>query len=820
MTRLIARLGLRPRLVTASLLALAIAVFFGGAMAALAGARRSSTAIDRLLASSPPEDVFVVPEEGSSVDMDRVLALPQVLASAYEAYLAMVSVGPDGRPEVENAGKINPYLYQPITGPPGAVNRLRIVRGRDLDPKAPLDVVIDEELAAERHLSVGSKLVMATYSSDQAESVFGNESSGAEDPLPEGPVLDLDVVGIARMPVDIHPGDEDHTTSFGGTKDIYLTPALLERYGDRITVFGAPAPDAPRGVRLVHGLADLDAFRTGVRALPGGDGVIIDVSDSDALGSALLAGDAVGVETAALAALAALLAVTGVTLIGHALARMARSATAELSVLRALGLRPVELLLVAAAPGLAAVALGAVASVVVAYAGSAFTPIGLAREAEVAPGAHVDRVVFGTGALALLVLVGGLALLSARPAALSVAARRRSLPPRRTGLADRLASWGAPLGPTLGARFASSREARDRGAPLRSAMVAIAVAIVVLVGVVTFTSSLRKLSGSPAAQGAAWDLAIGNINLSDYGPDDFARLGADPNIDGVAAVAAPQGRGSIEGRDVTIVGLETVSGGVGPRMLTGRLADGVGEVVLGHRTAARLGRGVGDRVRLSYGDSEQEAEVVGTALLGPGIAPALRIGEGVLVSVAEMRTLATDQPVNFLLARVKPGVSVDRAVAALQPDWGRNVARPVLAADVVNLRRVRGIPVALALALGLAAAILLAAALVLSVRQGRLDIAVLRAVGATGPQLASALTWQALWLYGAAALAGLPLGTLAGRVAWRRVAEGVGALVPPVLPPGDVWRIVGGGLVAVALMVVLPALLAARQRPSVALRTE
>ncbi|MGH3370906.1 MAG: FtsX-like permease family protein [Nocardioidaceae bacterium] len=817
---LVVRLAFQRRRVTVGLVAVAMALCFGGSMAALGGARRSSTAIARSLAYSPPEDVFVAPAEGSTLDMAEVVSLPEVLASAYEAYLAMVPDGPDGRPEVELAGKINPYLYQAVTGPAGAIDRLRIVRGRDLDPTKPLEVVIDEELAAERRLSVGSHLEMAAYSSAQMDTVFGNETSGAAVPAPEGPVLDLSVVGIARMPVDLHPGDEDHTTSFGGTKDIYLTPALFERYGDQIVIFGAPSPDAPQAVRLVHGLADLDSFSAGVHSLAGGDDAVIDVSDSDALGSARLADNAVGVETAALAALAALLAVAGIALVGQALARLPRSSTAELEILRALGLRPVELLLAAAVPGLVAVALGSVGAGVVSFAGSAFTPIGLGRLAEVAPGAHFDAAVSVLGVAVVIVLGGGTALMSARPTALSVSARRRAPRSGSRVLADRLASWGAPFGPTMGARFATSGHQRDRGAPLRSAMLSSAVAIVVLVGVVTFTSSLQRLSGSPAAQGANWDLSIGNINLSDYGPDDYAELGADPHIAGVGAVAAPQGRGSVEGHDVTIVGLDVVSGGVGPRIVTGRPPSQEGEVVLGHRTAGRLGVAVGAHVRIGYRGAEQDAEVVGTALLGPGLAPALRIGEGALVTVEQMRALAPEQRVTFLLARVKPGVSVGGAVAALQGRWGRNVARPVLAADVVNLRRVRAIPVALALALGATAAILLAAALVLSVRHRRLDIGVLRALGATGRQLTSALTWQALWLYGGAALVGLPLGVIAGRMAWRGIAEGVDALVGPVVPVGDVGLIAVGGLVVVSCLVIVPALLAVRQRPSLALRTE
>ena len=77
--------------------------------------------------------------------------------------------------------------------------------------------------------------MMAVYSAAQMNTVFSNESSGAQTPDPEGPVLDLSVVGIARMPVDLHPGEGEHVTQSGGTKDIYLTPALYERGAQEAT---------------------------------------------------------------------------------------------------------------------------------------------------------------------------------------------------------------------------------------------------------------------------------------------------------------------------------------------------------------------------------------------------------------------------------------------------------------------------------------------------------------------------------------------------------------------------------------------------------
>ena len=457
----------------------------------------------------------------------------------------------------------------------------------------------------------------------------------------------------------------------------------------------------------------------------------------------------------------------------------------------------------------------------VAFAVSRFTPIGLGRQAEVSPGFDFDAPVALGGAMAVLVLGTALALLAAGPTARSVVADRRGTLPTGRSLADRLASAGAPLTPTIGARFATVRRGGQRLAPLRTAMVGGAVALAALTGVLTYGASLHRLSNSPAEQGVNWDLAIGNVNLSDYTQEDMARLAADPHIAGVAAAAAPQGRAKLNGLDVALAGFDTISGGVAPRTTVGRLPSRLGEIALGKTTAARLNVHIGDRLTVSDRQgTTREVVLVGTALLNSGINPTMQVGDGALVTIEQIRELLPEQPVTFLLATVKPGISVDDAIQALEADWGRNVARPVRAGDVVNLERVKGIPVALALGLGAGAVLLLVFALMLSVRERRLDLGVLRAIGATRRQVSSALTWQALWLYLAAALVAVPLGLIAGRLVWRRIADDMGVQVAPVVPLAQVLVIIVAGLVVVTAIVVLPARAATRQTPSAALRTE
>ncbi|MCU1352073.1 MAG: ABC-type transport system, involved in lipoprotein release, permease component, partial [Acidimicrobiales bacterium] len=644
--------ALRRRWVGVVVAAAVAALLFGGAASALVGARRSSTAVDRFLAFGPPEDLYVSAPDGVRLDMAAVARLPQVLAAAHQSYLALVPIGPDGRPQLDRVGSINPYLYAPVVGPPDAIARRRILRGRDLDPTKSLEVVIDEELAADRHLGVGGRLLMAAYRGDQMAVAL---SSGAVIPPPKGPRLALDVVGIARTPSDIHPGEDAHTTSFGGTKDIYLTPALFRRYGARLAVYDPPVPGSPVAIRLVHGAADAAGFTAAVRRLPGGSQALIETGGSDALDSARTARRAIAVETGALVVLAALLAASGTVLVGQASSRLARSLTGDLATLRALGLRPIELLAVAAAPALGAVGLAVVGGVGVALVTSPLTPIGLAHQADVTPGFHVDPAILATGAAVTLAVGGVLAVLTARGAVRSILAPSGGAARSRPGVATRLARWRAPLAPTMGARFATEPRTGERAAPVRSAVVTTTIGLAALVGVGTYAASLEQLAARPGAQGANWDVTIGNPNLSAYRPADVRRLDADPRVAAVAAVASPQGRATVDGLDVTLAGVDGATAEVGPLPIRGRLPNARGEIALGRRTARRLRVQIGDRVTAAMNGRSQRLTVVGTALLNPGLAPTMQLGDGALTSIALVRALLPDQPITFLLARLAPG---------------------------------------------------------------------------------------------------------------------------------------------------------------------
>src|SRR5205807_10114192 len=122
------------------------------------------------------------------------------------------------------------------------------------------------------------------------------------------------------------------------------------------------------------------------------------------------------------------------------------------------------------------------------------------------------------------------------------------------------------------------------------------------------------------AQGVAWDLTVGNPNTPVFTADDTARMASDPQVAGVMPVAAPEGRGSINGLEATVVGID-VSRGVASPVVDGRLPQERGEVALGRHTAAQLHAHVGDTVSIAFDGTPASVKVVGTALLNTGLSP-------------------------------------------------------------------------------------------------------------------------------------------------------------------------------------------------------
>ena len=249
------------------------------------------------------------------------------------------------------------------------------------------------------------------------------------------------------------------------------------------------------------------------------------------------------------------------------------------------------------------------------------------------------------------------------------------------------------------------------------------------------------------------------------------------------------------------------------------------EVVLAAPTLRRAGAGVGESVRVG----DRDVTVVGTAVFPgyseyPGQDPT-DLGSGAWFTIEGLESAGTVFTGRSLLVGVTPGVDARAAFDGYTAD-GFVLASEDIAFDafrpstVVNLERVRSTPVLIALALAGLGMVATINVLVLSVRRRRPELGVLRALGFSRRQLMATVGWQALLMALVAAVVGVPLGIVVGRVAWDALIDELGGISQPVVPMPVILAVVAATLALAYLAAVLPARSAARTHAATALRVE
>lgn len=808
-----ARRELRRRWQGNLFVAVLVGLVGGVLLFGVSGARRTSSALDRFLAYSRPFDAFLY---GEALDVAAVERLPQVVDVDGAYYFLMAPVTPDGRPDP--ALGINPSAA--TMGRTGTSSeRYLLVAGRPAHPDDPLEVMVNEELARARGVRPGGTIRMWAYTHEQLGAIL--EGLGTE--MPEGRLFDFRVTGIVRLPQHVGARPRDRDVVFLAAQDLYLTAAFARRHAAEVANFNQLNVKA-LNVRLARGALDLPAFREAVRALPGGETVEFDVA-SEGPRWVADAKRAVHVETLALLLFACAVAATGLLVAGQSVARQVELQAQDYGTLRALGMTQGQIVASTATQAAFLALVGVVVAVALALALSPFSPVGLARRAEVDAGMAIDVPVLALGGLLLVIVMVGRASVSAtRLARLTAAPQLRERPAlRRPRLAERLARAGVPVTAVTGLRMALEPGAGRGAVPLRPAVAGTAVAVAAAVGGLTFAASLDRLLDSPRHYGWNWDLTVGNFNTEDM-ENGRRMLAANPAVAGFTAVSHGQ-RLQVHGQEVWFSGLWLLTGAVGPEVLAGRLPARAGEISLGPRTLDRLGLEVGDQVDVQSEDdgSSSTLTVVGSALVGHPVLNGFngqRLGEGGVATLEGLAGLVGGSEPAIFLVNLVEGVDLEEAFAGLQADWGKTVLRPIPPDRVENLRRVAALPVAFAAILALLGVATLGHMLVTAVRRRRHDLAVLKAIGFVRTQASVTVAWHATTVAVLSLVVGLPVGTSAGRWAWRAVADGVGTPAGAVIPFIAVAVAVPFTVLVANLVAGLPALAAARVRPAVILRAE
>lgn len=776
---MLARVELRRGWRTLVVLGLLAGLGLGGALAAGQLARRTSTAYERLEATSGTPDAVVLSTDRSGAA--RPIAGFREVARVWDGVTAIGLVEGDA---VRYAG-----VFAGLAPPPPGLFTPLVVEGRALRPGADDELLVTERLAGLAGLQVGDELPVRFLTADevaQFDTGFGT---------PDGPRIRMRIVGVIRAALgEGDAGPETFSTPafarrLTAASSTFPTVLVRLREGEAITTFRRSIERLEARTATLTGAEEFARFEV---QEPGRQRPVVAVT-----ARVVVAGLTV---FAVIAAAAALLGV-GLVLRRHVVARAAR----DDRTLGALGVSRRQRLWVQVVAGWPFVATATAGALVVALAAAGIDPIGSMGDREPNPGWHANVALLAVGALLVALVAFALLVVTA------VRPRRRG---GRTGSAtDRRMEWlatvGVPTPAVIGYGFAVNPGRGRAALPVRGALVAMTVVVAGIVGVATFGASLDDVVGDPTRWGWRADAQIADV-------DDalVAALRADPRVATVAVAEEFQVRiGGLRASAQAVAGRP----GIGWTVLDGRRPRGSGEVLLGERLARRLGVAVGDRVTLRA----PGGEAVTLAVTGTGSGPDLTDGQfagGLLVSRADVERVALTQPFRDALVRFRPGADADATRRAL----GREVEliEPARPPDVDNLAQLGRLPEVLVGFLALLGAALLANALLVAARRRRHELDTLRAVGFVRRQVVTVFVTAATVSVGVALLVGTGFGILVGRWAWRFTAHSAYVAAQLVVPVGPLLGFAGGTLAGAVGLALLTGRRATGRPAAEGLRTE
>jgi hypothetical protein len=781
-----ARADVRHRWRSLVALGLLAGVTAGFAFAALAGARRTHTALDRLRARTNASDAVVFTSQVGDVhpDWTRLQARPEIETLARWA-LVFGEIGHD-------PGGV---LFASVDGTwLGDVDRPLVVKGRMFDPKASDELVIDENLERTGQAHLGDVVPFHAYG------VAQQEDSGP----PTGPKVSLRVVGVVRNVAQF---------VFVTDGQAMLSPGFLSRYGTQATALENAY------IRLRGGATDMAKLQRHVNTdvAPG-----TPLLDEHAVARRVTT--TLDVEGTALLLLAAVVALAGLVLVGQALGRSAAVVSDDAPALRAIGMTRAQLTGAAVRAHLVAAGVAVVVALVTAVLASAWFPLGLGAQIDPVRGMHADWLVLGLGEIALAALALGATGLVAWVACRSGALRVGSSPAGPFAWVRRT----APITIGLGTTMAFQRGSGRRRVPTGPALVGAVVGVLGVVATMTINHGLTDALGHPERAGVAWDAAVRPVDadLAHLRPlidrvrtaDDVStvavvdRVAVDVAGVGVPALTVRPSRGA--NRPIQLV------------TIAGRSPQRADEVAVGPATARQLHAGIGDTIVL--GRPPQRVRIVGTALFPSEVHSAFDEGVWVTPQTLDAVTapaVAGVELERLVVVRFRAAVDVGAATRRLEKQLDQDPAvssgegRQV-PVELSNLRNVRRLPSLLAGFLALLAVAALGHVLATSVRRRRRDFAVLRALGISGRGVRLILFVQGSAVAATGILLGIPLGLAVGRTGWQAVADQVPLRY--VSPVGllAVAAVIPVAIAAANVLAVWPGRRAARLQPSEVLRSE
>jgi ABC-type lipoprotein release transport system permease subunit len=767
---LLVRGGLRRRWLSTVIVTVIVAIASGAVLTLVAGARRTAHEPASFTKYVGGDADAEVQQSFGAPLTDRVRSLPDIASLRAITFLFAAS-------DTDAAQRASNTLL--FAGTPLAS---RIVAGRPADLTKPFEFVADTSFVARTHTHVGDRFHFVTWSRAQAARGLGFQGK------PGGPAFTGTLVGVVA--------------NAGHLQDGYSTlvfPATL-LHEDVGTVATIMTINLRRGVTRTELRSQLDG-------LPGGSTLIVDPAPVVAPETR----SAVNAQALGIWILALVAGATVLIALGQLMSRHARLPEVERNSLSALGFTRMQLVAestaLATVPALGGVALGAT----IAVAASGIFPLAFTRELEANPGIRVDLPALGLGGLVLL--LGLLAWVAATAILFGSDTLRREQ--------ARSSATGARRAPTATASIGSRFALTTRGRSSVGTIATLAIVVTGIVGSIAFAASLDRLVTHRERFGSNYDFQIGDN--SDLSAKVLRTLAGDPDIAGMSIVTGDHARAG--GTTVDIVGIDTVEGEVTPHVLSGRLPSAPDEVALGRITARQLHLHRGDTLQLVRDDGQGHVahatyRVVGFAVM-PTIAGNDGLGKGAVMTAPAFTKVAPNPSSTMAAIDLRPGAPANtQARLAHQLKEDDNSGVEDAPASIVNVTRVRRVPVFLA---GLLAALLLLAmfhAIVTSIRERRHDLAVLSALGADRSWISRAVHWQATVLTLLPLVVGVPLGLVAGSKIFSAFTDRLGAVPDPALPFALVALLTVALVVAANIVAVLPTRRARRLSTAALLRVD
>lgn len=776
------RIDLRRRWRSLVVLALLLAFATATVLTAVAGARRGATAGDRLLEQTLPADLLVLPNE-PRFDWDGVRALPSVEAVAEFPVSGFDVVGLSAEDNVAAFPPGGDEVFRTIEKPV-------VIDGELADLTRPDQVMVTPYFVKNFGLGVGDELKLRLFKPETAEAAWGNY-----DTKPDGPTIEARIVGVIRSPW--------HTDHVGSKGSVIPTPGLFADYRPNLVGKSENVIPVNALVRLKGGDAALPTFRQQLIALTGRSDIDIRVQNAE-FSKARTTNQ---FESLCLLAfgLAALLAAG--FLVGPALARYAGATVADLQALRATGLtRRQGAVAASLGPAIAAV-VGATIGVGGAVALSPLMPFGAAGYVEPAPGLDVDWWVLAPGwLLAIVIAVAG----TVGTAYLAFATSESTIAPPRSAIARAAARLGLPVAMVVGSRFALE-PGRGRGAvPVRPAIVGAVAGVLGVLAALTFSAGVTDAANNPRRFGVTYE-GVGLLGIGiNEGPTDqiLASWAKDPDVVGLidARIAVAES----DKVSVTLFSYAPVKGQVDTVLTDGRMPRTADEVVLAPDTAKAAGAEVGSTIVLTGSTKTARTMTVTGIGFVPEAAHNGYADGGWVTGPGYYALFEKGSKYHGSLADFRDGVDLAAVQARMKKNAGAAVDGggefgfdpPMIPYQLMLIRDVQVLPIALGAFLGVLAMGAVGHALATGVRRRRHDVAVLRAVGMTPWQSRAVVITQASLLALIGVLVGVPIGFVLGRSLWRMVAD----LMPFAYAPPAVLMAV---LLCLPIAVLLANLLAA-----------